>query len=148
MIKLDKYETALLLATKKAQHKDFDNEVYSWDPERQESILNGYDNVVFTFLQIICIEPQFLVLKDLNMRLLDLLFKVKPTAYKRIFEEIQGHRHMASTGYGIMPASTSKSPAQAIFSEVYGFLQSVAIKEKSGNDYINLFDMDDSLMKF
>ena len=146
-IKLSKTETAFLFGTKNVPHEKYNNEEYVWNSDSQERSLTGYDTIAFTFLEIYGLKQEFLFIENLNNVLIDILEKVKPGSAIKILQNIQRYNYVESTGYGTNPLLLSHSPAEAIFREVYGHLQAVQIREKLDENYVDIFDYDETYLK-
>lgn len=144
---LDKNETIIFLSTKNRPHKGYVEEKIEFKKGSQEEILSDYPMLTFAFSKVIGIGYEHIILENINSWLLDLLEKVEPKSMKRLLLDIQSHRYMASTGYGVEPMSLKYSPSQAIFISLYGHLQGVQVCNIVGEVLENLIDMDESLVE-
>jgi hypothetical protein len=139
-IELNKTETSFLFLTKHWLPKDYNGEVYVWEETDERSVLKGRDKIVFYFLKTIGLKQDYLDLRNLNKRLLDLITKIDEKAAKRILEELI----KISSSFSSNLFSQSKyNHNQAIFVLLFGELQSTQIKEDNKDGVsVDIFDCD------
>ena len=129
-IKLDAYETAVLLTTKHHKVKlsrDIDKE-YVFTGE--EEILNHYRDVVYVYIDRTYLPIESLQLRHITSYLLDIFHLCRPEDYKRLIIDM-------STYY-----NKKYSYNANLFKQLYGYLQ--ALKMRDGEE--EFFDLDESLI--
>ena len=151
-IKLNKYESTMLLVIKNHDlEQPYTFEEYKFLKTTEESILNDYLDIYLTYCEIVMIEPKYLELKFLNNYMIDILNKLDNSKLIHVIKEIQGHRYVESTGYGMNKELTLKySPTQVLFFELVSGLRCVRMLGESECGLIgqeeNIYDLNYSLM--
>ena len=132
-IELNKYETAMLLVIKNHDlEKPYTFEEYEFSKTTEESILNDYKDIYLTFCEIVYYEAELIELKHLNNYLIDILNKVKSESLIEVMKNIQTHRYVESTGYGMNKELRLKySPAQSLFFELVSSLKNLRMLGES-----------------
>jgi len=149
MKKLGAYDSLLLLTIKGMVHKDYNGEIFQWNDNRQEVVLNGYDPLIFSFMKRCGLNQENVSLEAINLVLLDIFKEVNPEGVWQMLEAMQGYRYVSSTGFGSTSFMASHSPAQALFIELYGRLQAVQVREQNvqTNEIFDIISFDESLVK-
>ena len=145
--KLEKTDTTIFLATKGAEHINYKEEKFIFEEGKPEVVLNNYPILVYSFIELTGLNKEYILLEELNKKLLDILELLAPKRIKNVLLDIQTYRYIAVTGYGTEPMKASYSPAQAIFLSVYGELQSIQIYSLKGDERVELIHMDKEFIK-
>jgi hypothetical protein len=146
-IKLDKYETAIILTIKNWKVKEDEDAKFEFIKTTEESVLNDNYELVKVICKQLLLEPQYLELKYINQILLDLIEKIDPLKIRKILTDSMSYRWVGSTGYGANKLLTLKySPSQTIFFNCLISLSGIKMKKDYGSDLIDIYDLDESLI--
>ena len=138
-IKLEKYDTALLLCTKHAKIKLKYN--YSEDTDfvfsGEDEILNSYMDLAFVYADSRAVPLSSVRLAYVNSALLDIYAKLQPNKLLQLLKEI-------NYAYVDMYTDNIKS---VIFRKIYGSLQALQMRTLDNDEYADIYDLDESLIK-
>jgi len=148
-IKLDKYETAIILTIKNWKLKEDKDEYdkFEFIKTTEESVLNDNYELVKVICKQLLLEPQYLELKYINQILLDLIEKIDPLKIRKILTDSMSYRWVDITGYGTNKLLTLKySPTQTIFFNCLITLSGIKMKKDYNSELIDIYDLDESLI--
>lgn len=135
-VELTKTESTLLLITKLWQPKKYNGEIYTWEPDEENRCLNGYDRLVFFYLENYVHDRSMIDIKNINTLLLDLLNKIEPRLCYRVLLDINRHTDNFSS---------KLNTNQIMFFILYGYVQALQTRDYDGDGkIIDLVKMDGS----
>ena len=134
-IKLEKYDTALLMCTKNAKiklHYDYSDDIeYKFTGE--DAILNSYRDIAFVYADSRAIPLSSVRLAHLNSALLEIYATVQQNKLLQLLKDLN--------------YSYSDKPIKSVmFVELYGLLQALRMKELINDEYVDIYDLDESLI--
>ncbi len=135
-IKLEKYDTALLMCTKNAKiklHYDYsDYEDFEFSGE--DSIFNHYREIAIVYADSRAIPLSSVRLAHLNAALLEIYATVKPNRLLQLLKDLN------------YKYTNNKDIKSVMFVELYGLLQALTMGEYIDDEYIDIYDLDESLI--
>jgi hypothetical protein len=139
-IKLEKYDTALLLCTKHAKVKlKYD---YSEDVDfifcGEDEILNSYMDIAFVYADSRAVPLSSVRVAHVNSALLDIYAKLQPNKLLQLLKDIN---------YAYVDMYKDKNIKTLIFIKVYGLLQALQMRTLQNNEYIDIYDLDETLIR-
>lgn len=133
-IKLDKYNTALLMCIKGHKIK-FKNEYdINYEFKNDEKVLNSCRSLAYTYLDGRLLPLESFRIEYINKALLDIFEVVCPHKFKELIHEI----------VYIKTAYKNRSNKEILFLQLYGYLQALTMFDENGED---IFELDYELLK-
>ena len=132
--KLEKYDTALLMCTKR--HKIELKYTYEIDEDtfkNEEKIFNDYTEIAIAYADSRAIPIDCVRIEHLNKALLDIFEIVLPNRFKELIQEVVNK----SSWY------QNRTHKEILFLQLYGYLQALTMLDKNSEE---IFDLDYSLV--
>ena len=136
-IKLEKHDTALLMCTKNAKiklHYDY-SEYEDFQFTGEDAAFNKYREIAIVYADSRAIPLSSVRLAHVNSALLEIYAEVQPNKLLKLLKDLN-YKH----------TNSNKDVKSVMFVELYGLLQALQMRELIDEEYIDIYDLDESLV--